>query len=168
MTQYSNIIGRSAVLIISIVMFAAFSVSAKGVDEKSPLRNYTIESAGRPASQGSYLVKVTVNTKNKNLTDKEIAQCAVHGVLFRGFSGSNQHSEKPLARSASVETEHKEFFDSFFSNRASSYASPVQSTRQVSKSGKEYVISEIVEVRKDNLKRDLQEAGVIKTLTSGF
>lgn len=168
MIQSYKSIFRSAVLIISIVMSTAFSLSAKGADEKSPIPNYTLESAGRPASQGSYLVKVTVNSKNKNLSDREIAKCAVHGVLFRGFSGSNQHFEKPLARSASVETEHKEYFDSFFSNQASSYASPIQSTRQVSKSGKEYVISEIVEVKKDNLKRDLQEAGVIKTLTSGF
>ncbi len=108
------------------------------------------------------MVKVTVNTKNKNLPDKEVAKCAVHGVVFHGFSGENHHTEKPLARSSSAEAEHKEFFDSFFSSsRASSYANPMQSTRQVTKSGKEYVITKIVEVLKDLLMKDLQDAGVL-------
>lgn len=167
MIRKHNLPGTSLIVVL-ILLFNSFVSSAKNNGDKSPLNNYSIESAGRPASQGSYLVKVTVNTKNKNLPDKEISKCAVHGVIFRGFAGDNHHSEKPLARSASAEEEHKEFFESFFNSKAATYASPVQSTRQVSKSGKEYVISEIVEVRKDNLKNDLKEAGVIRTLTSGF
>lgn len=156
-------------LLAFLFVFGAMAISAKDKEEDSPLRNYTIESAGRPAGQGSYMVKVTVNTKNKNLPDKDIAKCAVHGVLFHGFSGDNHHTEKPLARSASTEAEHKEFFDPFFSSsRAASYANPVQSTRQVTKSGKEYVITEIVEVQKDMLKKDLQDAGVLRSLNSGF
>ncbi len=164
-----KILSKISLLLTVFFLFGAFEMSAKDKEDESPLRNYTIEGAGRTAGQGSYMVKVTVTTKNKNLPDRDISKCAVHGVLFQGFSGDNHHTEKPLARSASAEAEHKEFFDSFFSSsRAAQYANPVQSTRQVTKSGKEYVITEIVEVQKDLLKKDLQDAGVLRSLNSGF
>lgn len=164
-----NISRLLSLLIIFVLGCSVGLIQAKDKDEDSPLRNYSIEGSGRPASQGTYIVKVSVNTKNSKLADKEIAKCAVHGILFKGYSGEGSHSEKPLARSAAVETEHHEFFADFFSSpRSASYASPIQSSRQVTKSGKQYVISEIVEVKKDLLKKDLQNAGILKSLTSGF
>lgn len=164
-----KIVSKIYILLSLFLLFGTVEISAKDKEDDSPLRNYAIEGSGRPAGQGSYVVKVTVNTKNKNLPDKDIAKCAVHGVLFHGFSGDNHHTEKPLARKSSAEAEHKEFFDSFFSSsRAAAYANPMQSTRQVTKSGKEYVITEVVEVQKDLLKKDLQDAGVLGSLNSGF
>lgn len=156
-------------IFLCVMMFSVSVLSAKEKPEESPLRNYTIENAGRPAGQGSYMVKVTVTTKDKKLSDQEIGKCAVHGVLFKGFSGANYHTEKPLAKSASVEAEHQEYFDSFFSStRPSTYVNALPSTRQVTKSGKYYVISEVVEVQKDLLRKDLQQAGILRSLNSGF
>lgn len=158
-------IGWIAVLLAILLPFAAV---AKDKPEDSPLMNYSITGTGQPGSQGSYMVKVSVTTKNSKLADREIAKCAVHGVLFHGFSNGS-HSEKPLARSGSTEEEHNEFFKSFFETQAVGYANPMPTSREVTKiNKKEYVITEIVEVQKDRLKQTLKDAGVIKGLNTGF
>ena len=150
-----------------ILFSISFNVSAK--DENTEL-NYEIEGAGT-GTQGTYLVKVTVITKDKKIADELIARSAVHGVLFRGFSNKElrQH-QRPLAGSAMVEAQHADFFKDFFAKNgmAKNYVAVVGGSRQVVKSGKEYKISTIVTVNKEQLHRDLEKAGIIKGLNSGF
>lgn len=158
---------------ILIALMACFMMPSaawsKDKADDAPLRNYVITGAGRSSTAGSYLVKVTVTTKDAKLPDADIARCAVHGVLFHGFSGENTHFEKPLARSAAAEAQNQEFFDNFFKTQASSYAHLLPSTRTVSKiDKKKYVITQTVEVQKDQLRKALQDAGVLKSLNSGF
>ena len=77
--------------------------------------------------------------------------------------------EKPLAGKPSIEAEHSEFFNNFFETQASGYASPLPSTRSVTKTDKKkYVVTQVVEVKKDLLRKTLQDAGVIRSLNSGF
>lgn len=155
-------------LLSCLIILIPFAINAKDKDQDSPLKNYSITGTGKPGTQGTYMVKVTVTTKNSKLTDREIAKCAVHGVIFHGFSNGS-HSEKPLARSGSVEQEHYEFFKNFFDTQAVGFANPMPASRTVTKlNKKEYTITEIVEVQKDRLKSELKEAGVIKGLNSGF
>lgn len=131
---------------------------------------YELEGAGT-ATQGNYLVKVTVITKNKKITDNEIARAAVHGVLFRGFSDTKSRiSQKPLAGSLANEAQHADFYADFFKKDgpAASFASIVSGSRSVIKSGKFYRITETVLVRKEELHHYLEEAGVIKGFNSIF
>lgn len=155
------------VLLLAMLLPGA-DLFAKG--EKQLTMPYQIEGTGKTASQGSYLVNVTVTSKKNKIDDAEVAKCAVHGVLFRGFSAKGSLSaQKPLARSAAAEAEHADFFEPFFKEgTATRYASTVPGSRTVVKIGKQYQISETVEVRKDQLRSDLQEAGVLKGLSSGF
>lgn len=155
-------------LVALVALLLPFAANAKDKEEDSPLKNYSIVGTGQTGSQGTYMVKVTVTTKDSKLSDREIAKCAVHGVLFHGFSNGT-HSEKPIARSGSAEQEHHEFFNSFFDTQATGFANPMPNSREITKlNKKEYMISEIVEVQKDRLKQTLKEAGVIKGLNSGF
>lgn len=139
-------------------------------DQKGSVETYQIEGTGQTGNQGSYLVRVTVTTKNKNLKQEEVAKCAVHGVLFRGFSAKGSLSgQKPLARTSAAEDEHADFYIPFFKEgRAIRYANVVPGSRSVIKSGKQYQVSETVEVAKDQLREDLKQAGVLKGLSSGF
>lgn len=156
------------IILMSIILCSpvAYSKDDKNKDEL----NYEIEGAGT-GSQGTYLVKVTVYSKKSNINDELIARCAVHGVLFRGFSNKElRQKQKPLAGSAMAEAQHADFFKDFFSKNgiAKNYVSTVNSSRQVVKSGKQYKISTIVTVNKEQLHSDLEKAGIIKGLNSGF
>lgn len=144
-------------------------IEGKNPADESIYNNYMLSSAGTSAGSGSYLVRVSVTTKNSKLSDADMSRCAVHGVLFKGFSGENTHMEKPLAGKPSIEAEHSEFFNNFFETQASGYASPLPSTRSVTKTDKKkYVVTQVVEVKKDLLRKTLQDAGVIRSLNSGF
>ncbi len=132
------------------------------------LPDYEIEGAGT-GNQGTYLVKVSVLSKKSKVIDDEIGRCAIHGVLFRGFANKEfRQQQKPLAGSAMVEQQNVAFFNDFFETTYKNYYQVLGSSRQVVKVGKQYKVSSVVTVAKDQLRKDLQEAGIIKGLNSGF
>lgn len=151
------------VLIFSLVV-AASSYAKQNVEP------YQIEGTEQTAAQGSYLVKVTVTSKKKNIEDAKIACCAVHGVLFRGFSRNGSlSSTKALAGNQSSEEAHSDFYSKFFKKGyATQYANTFPSSRSVVKVGKQYQITETVEVRKDQLRNYLEQEGVLRGLSTGF
>lgn len=138
-----------------------------GVSANDPLK-YEIEGAG-VGEQGTYLVKVTVIQK-KNKLDADLAKkCAVHGVLFRGFTGERVR-QKPLAGSAVAEQQHQDYFDIFFGKGGAylGFANIVGENVSVVKMGKQYRVSTVVSVAKEALYQELVSAGIIKGLNNGF
>ena len=111
---------------------------------------------------------IAINQAKKN---------AVHGVIFKGFVGGSEGctSQKPIARNTNLEQEKKTFFKEFFSD-GGKYMKFVSLTADGSVAAsdrlkiarKEYKIGVVVSVRKDELRKDLESAGIIKTLSSGF
>lgn len=160
---------------LSIILLLGAMLPNINAGTSGPSRNiseleYNITGAGI-ATQGHYLVKVEVSTKNKNLSDINLVKAAINGVLFRGFSNSGfGNSQKPLAGEPSNEVQHADFYKEFFgkTGTASNYGSVMDGTRNVIKSGKLYKVSAIVEVRKDALASYLQEAKIINSLNSIF
>ncbi len=157
---------KLAIIILALFTVCAFSMEAK--DKAMP--EYELVGNGTGA-QGTYLITVSVISKKKDVSNAELARCAVHGVLFRGFANKDKRqSQKPLAGSPSVEASHPDFFNSFFAEGGpcASYVSEVSGSRQVIKAGKQYKVSATVTVNKDQLRRDLEDAGIIKGLNSAF
>lgn len=152
-------------LLLTICILALASALAKGLPE------YEISPTGTTGVSGTYNVTVSVLSKSNKLSDEEIKACAVHGVLFRGIPAVTGYSaQKPLAGNASAEAEHSAFYESFFGNggRAASYGSIIGGQRQVVKTGKMYRTTATVSVNKDQLRKDLENEGVIKSLNSIF
>lgn len=134
------------------------------------LPQYELTGAGT-GSQGTYLVNVTVISKKSNPDDNLLKRAAVHGVLFKGFS-SNEHrqTQKPLAGSATNENKYADFYNDFFSESgdASNYASIIESSRKVIKSGKEYRVTVTVSINKEDLRSHLESLGILSNLNAGF
>lgn len=155
---------------ILLIVIAAMMVPFLAMAKKDDVISYQVEGAGTGA-QGTYLVKTTVVTKNKNISEELIGRSAVHGVLFKGFSNADtrQH-QKPLAGSPTVEQEHIDFFSAFFADGGDyiNYVQVISNSRTVVKAGKEYKVSATVTVSKDQLRKDLENNGIIKGLNSGF
>ncbi|MCK9613688.1 MAG: hypothetical protein PHR81_06785 [Bacteroidales bacterium] len=136
---------------------------------------YDIECFGI-GTTGSYLIKVWTYSKNQNVALEQCKKNAVHGVIFKGFGGGGNGctAQKPLASNPNVEQEKMDFFKNFFADGgkymkyvgfAGDGAVPVQDRLKV---GKEYKVGVVVSVQKDNLRKDLEAAGIIKGLSSGF
>lgn len=130
---------------------------------------YDIECAGNGV-QGTYLVKVWSYSISKKVAKEQSRKNAVHGVIFKGFSGGDGCvSQRPLAANPGVELEYAEYFSNFFAGEAMKYASIVNGTDEIVKVGTgRYKVGVVVTVQKDQLRKALEAAGVIRGLNSGF
>lgn len=141
-----------------------FSLSASAKDDTM---QYEIEGAG-VGSEGTYLVKAWVITSRGKATDQEIKEAALRGVMFRGFAaGGGSSSQRPMV-SAALEQEKAPFFKDFFAGPAGNFASIVAGSQQRVKTVKGVKVGAVVQVRKDELRRYLEQAGVARGLSSGF
>lgn len=155
---------------ILMMMFALASITEVEAKKDKPL-TYEISCAGS-GTQGYSLVKVkAVVDSKKDIGDNILKRCAVHGILFRGYNGTQGCvSQPPLAGSAIVEQQYSDFFVPFFQagGGCESYCTIVDGSLQTVKQGKQFVVSGVISVAKSQLRNDLEKAGVIKKLNSGF
>jgi hypothetical protein len=79
-------------------------------------------------------------------------------------------AQRPLASHPGVEMEYEEYFRNFLSDKGEyyKYVSLTGATQEIVKVGKEYKVGIIVSVQKDELRKALEQAGVIRGLGSGF
>ncbi|GEP49672.1 hypothetical protein FNO01nite_03440 [Flavobacterium noncentrifugens] len=164
-------------LLLFVFLIAATGINAqqKKADKATEAFRYEIECAGI-GTDGTYLIKVWSYSKNAKFAVTQAKKNAVHGIIFKGFSGGAQGcvSQKPLASSPNIEDEKADFFKSFFADGGDymKYVSEssdgnIDAADRV-KVGKEYKIGVIVSVSKDALRRYLEESGVVRGLSSGF
>ena len=156
---------KVAMLLLAIVLSTSFTFAKK---VKITETRYDIEGV-ETGVQGTFLVKVYVYTSKPEATTEQIKFAAVHGVLFRGFSGKGFATQKALAR-PEIEAQKADFFSAFWGNGDYlAYASIVNAvTDRIKASNKEYKIGAIVSVSKDSLRKSLEDAGIIRGLNSGF
>lgn len=152
------------------VPMTAQTAKKQKADKDTQSFRYEIECAGN-AQVGSYLVRVWSYSKKASVAEDQCRKNAVHGVVFKGFSGGDGCvAQRPLAKNPGAEVENKVYFDHFFENGGEfqKYASIVEGTTEIVKVGKEYKVGCVVNVRKDDLRRALEAAGIIRSLNAGF
>jgi len=142
----------------------------KKADKDTNQFRYEIECAGN-AVQGTYLVKVWSYSKKASIAENQCRKNAVHGVIFKGYGGGQGCvSQRPMANTPGIETQYEDYFKSFFAEGGEfqKYASVMEGTTETVKVGKEYKVGCVVSVRKDDLRKALEAAGIIRGLSSGF
>ena len=153
---------------------AEINLPSVGIEREEKINwEYEIEPVS-VGTQGTYLIKVWSYSRNPELAIEQAKRNAVHGVIFKGFRGiSGVPGQHPLADSPNLEVEQAEFFRNFFAN-GGKYMKFVNITNDGSvaaedrlKIGKEYKIGVVVSVNVAGLRRDLEEAGIIRSLGSG-
>lgn len=154
------------VFFVTIPLLAAKKQSRIDMDSW----RYEIVSAGE-GQQGSYKIKVWAFSKKPKVPEALFKKYAVHGVLFKGIPAYKRTSEKkPLIIDPQVKSKYDDFFQLFFAD-GGDYENFVQfasGTPEIIKVGKENKIGIIVIVNKDNLRKYMEEAGIIKALNYGF
>lgn len=163
------------VLFFALVVLLCAPIQAETSKQKKANKDtkafrYDIECAGN-AQPGSYLVKVWSYSKNKTVAENQCRKNAIHGVLFKGFGGGNGCiAQRAIIPQAGAEEENKVYFDTFFAEGGEfmKYASIVGGTMETVKVGKEYKVGNVVNVRKDELRKAMESAGIIKSFNAGF
>jgi hypothetical protein len=163
-------------LLLIVLTSFSLSISAQNKKADKDTRNwvYEIEPVG-VGTQGSYLIKVWSYSKKPMVALEQAKKNAVHGIIFKGFTGiQGVPGQRPLTNNPNLEVEQAEFFKNFFAE-GGKYMKFVNITNDGSvaaedrlKIGKEYKIGVVVSVNVAGLRKDLEDAGMVRGLNSGF
>ncbi len=164
-------------LIFTILMVIGSSAQSKKKKKKAGYTNndYEVTCIG-VGKQGTKLIGVYGYGKKVEEATRAAKRNAIHGVIFRGVphGGNGCQGIKPLAKSVTLETERQDFFEKFFAPEGPylkfvAYSEQDAAARQVSKIDKKtYKVGIGVSVMFDALRKELENAGIIRKLTSGF
>lgn len=121
----------------------------------------------------TYLLRVTSYVREPSVSIEQSKKNAIHGVIFTGVNGNEACvTKRPLTNNPSVYDENKDFFKQFFIDRSiyAKYATlPSGRPERVIKiSKKEYKVETVVSVNVDLLRKNLQDANILKSLSDGF
>lgn len=154
---------RKILSLLALLLFFVAGAMAKG--DKMP--TYDITGAGS-GTEGTLLVKVYVYSKS--VTDNDLKRAAVHGVVFRGCVGNESGARQPAMAPATAEVDHKAYFEDFFADdgQCLNFATVVAGSYDRVKTQKGYKSGAIIQVNKTSLRKTLEKAGVVRSLSSGF
>ena len=153
---------------------AGIAQTDKKANKDTEAWKYEIEVV-QTGTQGTYLVKVWSYSKKPDVAIEQAKKNAVHGIIFRGFTGtSTVPGQKALTTNVNLEQEKTDFFKPFFAD-GGKYMKFVSTSNDGAvaaedrmKIGKEYKVGVIVSVNVSALRRDLEDAGIVKALGAGF
>lgn len=173
-----KIIKMAVVLVASLFIAGGFvtAQSAKKAEKDTQGWRYEIQCAG-VGVDGTKLVKVWSYSKKPEVAINQTKKNAVHGMIFKGYAGNSNTrcpSAPPLSNNPAMEQEKADYFEKFFADGGpymkfvtASNDGAVAAEDRV-KIGKEYKIGVTVSVMYDQLRKELENAGIIKGLSSGF
>ncbi|SHM74791.1 hypothetical protein [Flavobacterium xanthum] len=171
-----DILKKTVIVFLMIFGFTLSSTAQvkKKADKATEEWRYEID-AVQTGTQGNYLIKVWSYSKKPEVAIDQAKKNAVHGIIFKGFTGTQSvPGQKPLTNNVNLEVEKEDFFKPFFADGGKYMKFVSMSTdgavaaEDRMKVGKEYKIGVIVSVNVANLRKDLEEAGIIKSLGAGF
>lgn len=167
---------KTHILVLLILGFtvAVSAQSRKNAEKDTKAWRYEIE-AINVGVQGTYLIKAWTYSKKPDVAIEQAKKNAVHGIIFKGFAGKQGvPGQKPLVSNVNLEEEKGDFFNLFFKD-GGKYMKFVTISNDGNigagdrlKVGKEYKIGVMVSVNIAELRRDLEEAGIVKALGAGF
>lgn len=148
-------------------MIVLFTICVCAFSKSDKMPQYDITGAGS-GSEGTVLVKVYVY--GKSVSDEDLKRAAVHGIVFRGCVGNASGARQPAMAKPSAESDNKAFCESFFATDGAcqNYASIVAGSYDRVKTQKGYKCGAILQVDKANLRKELENAGVVRKLSAGF
>ena len=165
----------SCILSLLIIGFSSsvYAQAKKKADKDTEAWRYEIE-VMQTGTEGTYLIKVFSYSKKPDVATEQAKKNAVHGIIFQGFAGKQGIPGKPALAPVNLEQEKGEFFESFFKDGGKYMKFVSLSTdgavaaEDRMKIGKEYKVGVIVSVNVAALRKDLEDAGIIKALGAGF
>ena len=162
---------RKIILILFsfIIALPVFSQAQRKANRDTEHWRYEIQPAVGQAPHGCALVRVWTYSKSANVATKQAGKNAVHGIIFTGYApsmdGQRIAGRNPLIENRAVEEANEAYFDAFFDDNGpfQRYVTYVGNgvPDQVMKVGKEYKIGILVTVMVDELRKRLEQDGIL-------
>ncbi|MDL2242125.1 hypothetical protein LJC25_00130 [Bacteroidales bacterium OttesenSCG-928-K03] len=167
--------------LITLAVILTFSLTAQKAKKGdfNPSTNYEVQVLG-VGQDGTKVFRIWNTAANVNDAIAEAKRNAIAVCLFRGLPGSGFTNQTPAICQIGDEIKHKEFFDEFFQlpkkdGTGGMYLRFVNRTTDEPPSGqfrvkvkKGYKVAIDVQVRYNDLRKYMEEKGIVKKLDSGF
>lgn len=163
-------------ILIPAMSFAADSSPRKKKANSNTMEwYYELEAYDNPYD-GSYKVKVWSYAPTAKTARDQAMKNAVHGAIFRGVPGNPDKrivAMSPLVADMALEQTYGEFFRKFFADGGEYLRYAVRTfssgNNEVVKYGyRNYKVGVVVTIQYDELRKRLEEEGIIRSLSSGF
>jgi hypothetical protein len=163
---------------LTILLAGALLFSFQGFSQKkknpAAFYNYEVECMGT-GMDGTQLLKVWGYGKKPNDAVEDAKKNAVQAVMFKGIlNGKPGCMMRPLITEPGAEQQYQDYFTAFF-KPSGKYLSFVNISSDGSidpkdrlKVGKQYKVGVIVSVAHASLRKELEAAGIIRGLSTGF
>lgn len=159
----------SILLLIAAAFFVSSCGSASKLSKADKPWTYEVESAG-VGNDGTYALRVWSYSRKPEIPLEVPKKNAIHAVIFKGVpAGNGATAQPPLIGNSSIQPDDVFFVDFFNADYSRFINSVARGSAKIIKTGKkEYKIGYAVSVAKDNLRKYLEEKGIVKSLSSGF
>lgn len=166
---------KISLLIVTLLGFSTFASAQAQRKANKDTKNWRYElECVSEGVEGTYVLKVFSYSKKATVATEQAKKNAVHGVIFQGIATGGCQAKPALTNNPNLENEKEQFFKEFFAD-GGKYMKFVQFTNDGAidpadrtSIGKEYKIGVVVSVKVAALRKDLEDAGIIKGLSSGF
>ena len=157
-----------------IAILVAITANAQGAKLLKSWDNYEVSTV-QVGSDGTKLVKVWGYGRNVKKAMLQAKKNAVHACIFRGLPGSESAMQTPALCKDSADFEkNREYFSAFFSDNGD-FIKYINMTTDTTPSGTDmrqvrsgYKVALYIQVMYDNLRKRLEDDGIIRGLSSGF
>jgi hypothetical protein len=173
--MYRNIIITTLVLVLSISsIYGQNRRQKKKADEATLSWRYEVVCEKGGGVGNTYLVRVTSYVREPSISIEQSKKNAVHSIIFTGVTGNSEGcvTKRPMTNNPSIYNENIDFFKSFFVNNGTygKYTTlPTGRPERVIKiNKKEFKVETVVSVNVDLLRKNLEDANILKSLNSGF
>jgi hypothetical protein len=169
-----NILLSTLTILFFLTILSSSVLGKKKTSNLAAFYNYEVQCMGT-GMEGTQLVKVWGYGKKPNDAIEQAKKNAVHAIIFKGITtGEKGCMQKPLVTAPGAEQQYQDYFNAFFES-GSKYLNYVSLSSDGSidpkdrlKAGNQYKIGVIVSVNHAQLRKELEDAGIIKKLGEGF
>lgn len=157
--------------IILVVIVFATSCKSTQISREAAYYDYEVQFI-RTGAEGTELIKVFSYGDNEKDCIEASKLNAIRAVLFKGIPGSGLL--KPMITEIGAEEKYKKFFDEFlkpggkYLNYVALSTDGAIDAKDRLRVGSKLKIGIALSIQKANLRKELEAANIIKTLSSGF
>ncbi|MDY0174059.1 MAG: hypothetical protein RBR62_02580 [Bacteroidales bacterium] len=157
--------------LVGLTATPATAQRKKKQKEDFTVGNYEVQFV-RTGLEGTTLFKIFSYGKNYETALENAKPDAVKAVIFKGIPGSD--SSRPMVREYDLSASQRQFFEEFFSNKyylnfvTISGDGSVDPQDVIRIKRNEYKVGVVVSVHKNDLRKYLEQAGLVRGLGAGF
>jgi hypothetical protein len=128
--------------------------------------NYEVQHVA--SGEGTETLKVYSYAKNEKEGVDQGKLNAIRAIIFKGIPGAD--FQKPLVAEVGAEEKYKSYFNEFLkpNGKYLKFIALASSNLEVLKAEDQLKVGLTVTIQKDNLRKELEAANIIKPLTNGF